>query len=310
MESELISIVVLNYRRREELARTLESVRAQSYSPKEVIVVDNGSLDETPAFVEANFPGIRLLALPENLGCGGRNRGVEAATGDWVVTLDNDVSFDSPFELGKVAAAFRRCPEASCLVFKVLEGDTGRVHLRDWCHPRSYWEYADTEFETSFIAEGASAFRRQDFLRLGGYWEPLSIGCEGWDLALRLLDARLQILYRPEIRVRHSMARETRAAGRNYYSYARNYVWLAFKDYRGARRWKFLAYHLAMMAFFALRERHLAKFLRGVRDGWRGLARLPRTPISEAGWRRLRAIQSERPGLLLRWRKHRERPLI
>lgn len=310
MNGPLISVVILSYRRRSNLVRVLESVRAQTYVPREVIVVDNGSGDGVAEFLQAEFPEVRLVGLPENVGCGGRNRGVVASSGEIVVTIDNDVALDSPFELQKVCNAFDRSPEASCIVFKVLEGDTGRVHLRDWCHPRSYWDFSDIEFQTCFIAEGASAFRRNDFQRLGGYYEPLWIGNEGWDLALRMIDAGMKIMYQPEVRVRHAMSEETRSSGRNFYFYTRNYLWIAFKDYWGWRRWQYLAYHWGMMIFFSLRAGQPQKFLQGVRDGISGLQRLQRTPISQPGWRQLAEINSARPGLLLRLKKHRERPLI
>jgi GT2 family glycosyltransferase len=306
----LISVVILNYRRRANLVRVLNSLRVQGYVPREVIVVDNGSGDGVADFLREEFPEVRLVGLPENIGCAGRNRGVAAAKGNIVVTIDNDVYFDSAFELQKVCNAFDRSPEASCIVFKVLEGDTGRVHLRDWCHPRSYWDFSNSEFETCFIPEGAAAFRRADFQKMTGYYEPLWIGCEGWDLALRMIDAGMTIAYHPEIGVRHDMSEETRSSGRNFYFYTRNYLWIAFKDYSGWRRWRYLAYCWGMMAFFSFRAGHPGKFFRGVRDGVAGLGNLERTRVSPAGWRRLDKITSERPGLLLRMRKHRERPLV
>jgi GT2 family glycosyltransferase len=310
MNGPLISVVILNYRRRENLIRVLESVRAQAYEPREVIVVDNGSADDVADFLQAEFPEVNLVCLPENIGCAGRNRGVAAAKGDIVVTIDNDVYFDSVFELQKVRNAFDQSPEASCIVFKVLEGNTGRVHLRDWCHPRSYWDFSDSGFETCFIPEGASAFRRADFQKMRGYYEPLWIGCEGWDLALRMIDAGMKIAYHPEVRVCHSMSEETRSSGRNFYFYTRNYLWIAFKDYSGWRRWQYLAYYWGTMAFLSFRAGHSGKFFLGARDGVAGLRNLRRTQVSPAGWRRLDEITAERPGLLLRLRKHRERPLV
>ena len=310
MDNVLISVVILNYRRRSDLIRALESVRAQSYQPREVVVVDNGSGDDLADFLGAEYPEVRLVGLQENIGCAGRNRGVAAARGDVTVTIDNDVCFDSHFELQKVANAFGKSSQVSCIVFKVLQGDTGRVHLRDWCHPRSYWDFSDSQFETCFIPEGACAFRREDFLKTGGYYEPLWIGCEGWDLALRMIDADMKIVYCPEIRVRHAMSNETRSDGRNFYFYTRNYLWIAFKDYSGWRRWSYLGYHWLMMGLFGMRAGHPAKVLRGVRDGVIGLSKLKRTRISRAGWRRLKTITSQRPGLLLRLKKHRERPLV
>jgi GT2 family glycosyltransferase len=310
MANPVVSVSILNYRRRDSLTRTLESVRNQLYPSKEVIVVDNASGDGIEGFLERKYPEVRLIGLHSNVGCGARNHGVEAARGQYVVTLDNDIYFDSPFELQKVVSAFESRPSTSCIVFKVLEANTGQVHLRDWCHPRSYWAYADTEFETSFIAEGACAFRRDDFLRLGGYYEPFWIGCEGWDLALRMCDSGMKILYRPEIRVRHAMASETRATSRNYYFYTRNYLWIAFKDYTGWRRWKYASYHLVMMLWWSVRAGAPGLFLKGIRDGLVGIRRLRRTPISEDGWQRLESIVADRPGLLLRLKKHWDRPQI
>ena len=300
----LVSVVVLNYRRRDELLRTIESIQRQTYSPRETVVVDNNSGDDSLECVTRSFPGVRVLGLTENLGCGGRNRGVEAARGELVVTLDNDVRFDSPDELESVVRAFERSPKASVLAFKILHEQTGKLHLRDWCHPRSFMEFADTEFETYYIPEGACAFRRRDFIDLGGYYEPFRIGGEGWDLALRLLDAGRSIVYCPEIRVRHSMATETRGERKPYYFLTRNSIWIALKDYTGWRRWEFVIYTLAKMSFYCLRPSRIGDFLRGLRDGFTGTSRLPRSPVSPSTWARLREISRHRPSWWTRLRTH------
>jgi len=304
MNKPMISVVVLNYRRREELARTLESVRLQAYDPIELLVVDNASGDGSLDFVAQKFPEARVIALHENIGCGGRNRGVEAAQGEIVVTLDNDIQFNSPLELEKIATTFEMRPEASALAFRILHDTTGRLHLRDWCHPRSYLEFADKEFETCYIPEGAVAFRRHEFLRLGGYYEPFRIGGEGDDLALRIIDAGLHIIYCPQIEVRHSMAKETRGGRRPHYFYMRNHIWTAFRNYSGWRRWKFLAYSVAMVGFFSLRAGNAGELCQGIKDGLKGRSQIARVPVSETGWRRWREINALRPGWATRLRTH------
>ena len=304
MAKPLISVVVLTYRRQKELTRTLDSVRAQTYEPRELIVVDNFSGDGTPEFLAGAYPEARLLALAENRGCGARNLGIEAARGEYAITIDNDVRFDSPYELERTAAAFERNPEASVVAFQILHDKTGKLHLRDWSHPRSFMEFANTPFETSYIPEGACAFRRKDFLEVGGYYEPFKIGGEGWDLALRMLDAGHTILYCPEIKVRHSMASETRSERRPNYFYIRNHIWTAYKDYTGWRRWLFLAHSFALVGYFSLRARSLAELFRGIRDGLKGRQGLHPTPISEKAWQRLRRISSQRPGWVTRLKTH------
>ncbi len=308
----LVSVVILNYRRREALVRALQSVREQSYSNREVVVVDNNSGDDLAQFLAGRFPEVRLVALTENAGCVGRNRGVQTARGSLVVTIDNDLYFDSPFELQKVVNAFSECPQASCIAFKVLDATTGELHVRDWCHPCSYADCADSEFETYFLPEGASAFRRDRFLEAGGYFEPLWIGHEGWDLALRILDRKGHIVYRPSIRVRHLISSETRTSWRPYYYYTRNYIWIAARNYTFGRALRFLAEKMAMMAYFALRTKNLKAFGRGIRHGLSGLPKVwtTRRPLAPSTWTELDQLGSKRQSMIVRLRRHRARPLI
>jgi len=312
MDAALVSVSILTYKRRETLIQALDSVRQQSYTPREVVVVDNGSGDGLASFLAENYPEARLVALDENLGGAGRNRGIEAARGEVVVTIDNDLYFDSPFELQKIVTAFEERPQATCIAFKVLESGSGQLHVRDWCHPRSYAQYADTEFETYFIPEGACAFRRDAFLRIGGYYEPFWLGHEGWDLTLRLLDQGGQILYCPWIRIRHQISGETRTSWRPYYFYTRNYLWVAARNYGATDAGFFLTEKLAMMVYFATRTGNLRAFGRGLRDGLRGLPQVWKTrkPLSASTRKRLKELTGDRPGVMARLRRHRQRPLI
>lgn len=310
--NELVSVVILNYRRREALVQALESVREQSYSNREVVVADNNSGDDLPQFIAEHFPEVRLVALTDNAGCAGRNYGIQAATGSLVVTIDNDLYFDSPFELQKVVNAFSEYPQATCIAFKVLDAASGELHIRDWCHPCNYAECADSAFETYFIPEGASAFRRKQFLESGGYFEPLWIGHEGWDLALRILDRKGHIVYTPSIRVRHQISGETRTSWRPYYYYTRNYIWIAARNYTLKRALRFLSEKLGMMAYFAIRTRNLKAFGRGIRHGLGGLPKIwsTRRPLASSTWSTLDEFNSERPSVIVRLRRHRGRPLI
>lgn len=312
MDPSLVTVSILTYKRREALTKALDSVREQSYTPREVVVVDNGSGDDLASFLKQNYPEVRLVALTENLGGAGRNKGMEAARGEVVVTIDNDLYFDSPFELQKIVTAFEERPHATCIAFKVLESGSGQLHVRDWCHPRNYAAFSDTEFETYFIPEGACAFRRKQFLQVGGYYEPFWLGHEGWDLALRMLDHGGQIVYSPSIRVCHQISGETRTSWRPYYFYTRNYIWVTARNYRAIGTALFLPEKLAMMAYFAARTGNLRAFFRGLRDGLTGLPRAWKTrkPLAKSTWKRLRGLTEERPGVMARLRRHRERPLI
>src|SRR5262245_19341673 len=86
-----VDVIVLNYNGRRFLRPCLTALRQQTYSDFQVTLVDNGSSDDSTALVRAEFPDVRVLALPQNVGfCGGNNRGIEATRGEYVALLNND----------------------------------------------------------------------------------------------------------------------------------------------------------------------------------------------------------------------------
>lgn len=311
--SPMVSVVILNYKRRDALILSLDSVKRQEYPEREIIVVDNASGDGISEFLATNYPEARLIELPENLGaCAGRNAGIRAARGEIIVTLDNDIFFDSPFELGKIVKAFESRPQFHVFCFQLLDAQSRKLRVREWCHPRGWQEFGQTEFETNFFVEGASAYRREVFDVAGLYYDPIFIGCEGHDMAMRILDSGFRILYTPQIRARHLMSQATRTRERPYYFYTRNYIWIAYKDYYFAEACRFLFPKLLMMAYFSLRMRCLPAFFRGLRDGIYGLKRLrtERTPISRSTARYFDALERMRPNWRTRFVRHRAEPQI
>lgn len=85
-----ISVAVLSYNRRDELRRTLEELQRHRSVWHEIIVGDNASTDGTPEMLRADFPDVRLLETGGNHGIVGSNLAYAAATGDWVLSLDDD----------------------------------------------------------------------------------------------------------------------------------------------------------------------------------------------------------------------------
>lgn len=308
-ESPLVSVVILNYKRRDALVQSLDSARQQLYENSEIIVVDNNSQDGTREFLASYAPEIRLVELSENRGaCGGRNAGISAATGDIIITLDNDVFFEGPLEISKTVETFARRLDIHVLAFQLCDEKTGALRIREWCHPRSLATYGETEFETNYFIEGACAIRRQVYEVVGLYYEPLFIGCEGWDLALRILDNNFRILHTPRIRLRHLMSNETRTSDRPYYFDTRNYIWIACKDYPALAGTAFLGFKLLMMLYFSIRSRQLRAYIRALRDGVSGIPQAwrDRTPIRRATVRYLQELERWRPALRTRFARHRE----
>ncbi|MGH9318292.1 MAG: glycosyltransferase family 2 protein [Vicinamibacteria bacterium] len=307
----LVTIAILNYQRKETLRRAIEQALAQDYSPLEVLVVDNASTDGSDSMVEKEFPSVRLVRLPQNVGCAARNVGVESAKGEIVLTIDNDVLLEGTFNIPLIVRAFEERPGTACLNFKILRPD-GALSNRDWCHPRDWRLFANQTFETDYVLEGASAFRRESFLAVGGYWPRLFIGHEGWDLALRLVDAGHEIFYFPEISVTHLASNDARPGNRIYYSFTRNAIWVAVRNHRFWSSLASLTRDLALMGFSSIRAGQLGSYLRGIADGVKGVgeAYSARAPLRKQTYEHLASVRALQPSWLEKARRHiRERPI-
>jgi glycosyltransferase involved in cell wall biosynthesis len=86
-----ISVVIPTYNRAEKVCRAIESALAQTVRDLEIIVVDDGSSDDTALVLKSAF-GDRIRYIPQpNQGASvARNRGIEEATGEWIAFLDSD----------------------------------------------------------------------------------------------------------------------------------------------------------------------------------------------------------------------------
>lgn len=137
-----VSVVIPHYNAVKELARALESIRAQSTQPKEVIVVDDHSplsagrqLDEVcSAYAGEDFT-VRLITLPQNCGPGtARNIGWDAAECDYVAFLDADDAWhEDKVRLQYGVMENDPTLEFSCHLFTEgeLESDTSGLNARD-----------------------------------------------------------------------------------------------------------------------------------------------------------------------------------
>jgi len=306
-----VTISILSYQRKETLRLSVRSAVEQNYPNLEVIVVDNASTDGSRQMVEEEFPTVKLIQLPENIGCAARNAGVAAAKGEIVITIDNDVLITTRDAVQSIIKAFEERPSAGCINFKILGGD-GNLSARDWCHPRDWRQYENQEFLTDYILEGASVFRREAFERVGGYWGAFLIGHEGEDLALRFLDRGYDLLYLPSVCVTHLASATARPPTRIYYSFARNSIWVALRNHRPLAAVRAVAMDLVLMGFSSGRAGQWLAYFRGIIDGIKGVPRAitSRRSLSWTTYKRLREIRNLQPSLLEKARRHwQEQPI-
>jgi GT2 family glycosyltransferase len=121
-----VAVVIPNWNGCRFLAACFDSLRAQRYRDFEVILVDNGSRDDSVTFTRGHYPEVRIVSLPENLGfAAGVNRGITAARGRYVALLNNDTEVD-PDWLGELVRVLEENPTAASAASKILEHEAGR----------------------------------------------------------------------------------------------------------------------------------------------------------------------------------------
>jgi len=136
MISEKIFIIILNRNQKKITQNCLSSLKKVTYSPVNIIVVDNGSTDNSVRFLSRDFPEVEYICLPSNQGvAGGRNRGIEYALrndADFVCLLDNDTLVDPGF-LDPMVLAMKQNDNITMVVPKIYILGKERIIQRAGC---------------------------------------------------------------------------------------------------------------------------------------------------------------------------------
>lgn len=272
------------------LAECLDSVHTQTYKPLEAIVIDDASTDGSADIVEASYPEMHLVRLPENRGFAhAANVGMQAARGETIALLNNDAVAD-PHWIEELVGALRRHPSAGSAASKVLLFDPpGRLNSAGDVFRRSgvpdnrgAWEVDRGQYDEEaevFGASGAAlAYRRAMLSDIGLYDERLFMYCEDVDLAFRAQIAGYRCVYTPTAIVHHRLGAAGGGTLASYYC-GRNFMWLLARDLPGAawrRHWpRILATQLALalQSVWHIREPAARARLRGQLAGLFGSPR-------------------------------------
>ena len=219
-----VSVIVLNYNHAETTLECLEALRrAESPLVREIIVVDNGSDDEEVAILRQHkrTNDFVLVEVGENRYFSeGNNIGVDFATGDFIVFLNND-AFVEPGWIEELAATMANDPTVAAVGPMFLYPD-GRVQeVGSLALPTgdvvqvgkgSVWgpEHYDTPCVVDFCSAACLLMRRSDFLNVGGFgfeWEPAYY--EDVDLCLKLWTTAGKVMVNPRARVVHIESKTT-----------------------------------------------------------------------------------------------------
>jgi glycosyltransferase involved in cell wall biosynthesis len=190
----LVSVIIPTYNRADIVCRAIDSVLAQTYRNLEVIVVDDGSKDDTPARLAAY--GDRIIVLrQENAGPSiARNRGIARAQGSIIAFLDSD-DYWLPEKLARQVEVLEKAgPSAVCCLCNCTivyndgsRGSTFQIADTMPGYPAALWLNPAEVLTTRFVIfSQAIAIRRECLERVGYFDEELPFFCEDYELALRL----------------------------------------------------------------------------------------------------------------------------
>ncbi len=178
----LVSVIIPTYNRKNFLEEALESVFSQDYRPLEVIVVDDGSTDDTPKLA-TRYP-IKYIRGPRRGPAAARNRGISVSHGEFVAFLDSDDLW-RPEKIRRQVEFFEKKPGAVAV-------QTEEIWLRDGkrVNPRKRHQKPDGFFfqralELCLVSPSAVMLRRRVFAEIGLFDESFPV-CEDYELWLRL----------------------------------------------------------------------------------------------------------------------------
>jgi glycosyltransferase involved in cell wall biosynthesis len=167
------------------VSRAIDSVLQQTYPPLEIVVVDDGSTDDTLRIVQAYGGKVRCMSLPHSGFVGAvRNRGILESRGSYGAFVDSDDAWH-PTKLERMAEQIRKQPGAGLFYsdFEVVDED-GRFLCRVHCDDVSRDAYRQL-LRRAPIATSTAVVRRDCFDVCGLFWEDVT-AAEDWEMWIRI----------------------------------------------------------------------------------------------------------------------------
>jgi hypothetical protein len=268
MDWPLISFVILARNRRDQVVNAINSVARQAYPNKEIVVVDNGSTDGTVDFIRSHYLSVKVVALKENLGvAAGKNRGITAASGEYLVLLDDDCVLDGENAAGSIVNNLLADADCGAIALRIADPETGD----SWPYNPRNGADLPCAYECARFCAGGVALRRRTLEEVGLFWEPYFLCHEDIDLSVRIVRSGWHIMRRGDIQVWHPAPRpdEPLNVMRQIYFKVRNSIWLALRVMPLSAMPSLILPGCLMALNVAVRERKLHLFVRAIVDSLR-----------------------------------------
>jgi len=238
-----ISAIVLNWNGKDVIGACLRSLKNQTYSNLEIILVDNASTDGSIEDVAPRFPNLHLIRNHTNLGYGGgNNEGIRAAGGKYLFILNSDTEIEKDC-IERLWRALEEDPRVGVTTPKILFYDqrervdaAGLVVYPDGLaigRGRSEPQERYSQREEVFFGSGCASLYRKEMLdEIGLFDEDFFAYAEDTDLGWRAQRAGWKTFYVPQAVVYHHHSRQFGSySTQKAFLVERNRMWVAWKNF-------------------------------------------------------------------------------
>jgi len=296
-EPPKVTAIILNYLRWSETAECVRSLQASTYRPKEVLVIDNASPNDSEQALRREFPGLRILQTGKNLGyTGGINFGIEAVRASdpsYILILNPDTVVELSF-LDHLVEAMEKCRSAAaaCGTIHYLpprpEAWYAGGRMIAWrglaVHDTAPPAEAGPDFVKTGFVTGCMLLLRTEFLDTTGTLDDrFFMYLDDIEYSARIRKKGFDLLYVPKSVIYHNVVREDTSIHKLYYSVRNRFLLIntAFSgESRAVARVYFLAVLLLKLSiwrllnprFYRVARMGLKDYLGGAFGAGRGLS--------------------------------------
>ena len=257
----LVSVVIVNWNKRDDLKECLESVRTQTYKNIEIIVVDNHSTDGSIERIREYFPEVKLIVMPDPSygACETFNIGFANATGTYIVVMDNDATLEERWIETAITKFDMEDAKIALIAPKVIHRASGKLQ---WPSKR-YKEFE--HYVDSFLGCGVIV-KKFVLAEVGGYPKRFFIYTNESDLAIKILNRGYKLLYFPQITTFHKGMQEeiySMSPRQFYYSFS-NELWVTWKYYPFKKLLFFTLFRLYLFTKLSVKKRYFVVFFKSI----------------------------------------------
>lgn len=202
-EGVQVSVVVPAHNASRTLGACLDALLRQDLGePYEIIVVDDGSTDETACFAGRYSPRVKVLSQPHRGAAAARNRGVQVACGETILFTDADCE-PVPRWAASLVSAVRNGADGAKGTYRTRQsGRTARFVQAEY---ESKYRRMARLSQIDFIDTYSAGYRREVLLQAGGFDESL-LEDEDQELSFRLAERGYRLVFVPDAAVFHRHA--------------------------------------------------------------------------------------------------------